>query len=178
VTAAPGARVTLPTETARLRLRSLTADDTAALHRIYGDPETMRYIGSSGRPTADLEATGRSLAFLLDHQELHGFSLWAVDEREGDALVAICGLLLVEGRGPEVEAAYLVRRDRWGRGYATEALREVLRIGGETLGLKRIVALSYSENEASRHVMDKAGMHPDGTLEAYGRRMLRHAWEA
>jgi ribosomal-protein-alanine N-acetyltransferase len=178
VTAVPRPRAALPTETPRLRLRRLTADDTAALHRIYGDPETMRYIGSSGRPTADLEATGRSLAFLLDHDELHGFSLWAVDERDGDPLVGICGLLLVEGRGPEVEAAYLVRRDRWGRGYATEALREVLRIGHEVLGLRRIVALSYPENEASRHVMEKAGMHPDGTLEAYGRAMLLHASRA
>lgn len=87
------------------------------------------------------------------------------------------GLLWVEGHGPDVEAAYLIRRDRWGRGYATEALRAVLRIGHE-LGVERIVALAYEENDASRRVMAKAGMRADGTLEAYGRTMTRHAWVA
>ena len=39
---------------------------------------------------------------------------------------------------------------------------------------ERIVALAYIENDASRRVMEKAGMRPDGTVEAYGRTMTRH----
>ena len=76
-----------------------------------------------------------------------------------------------------MEAAYLVRRDRWGRGYATEGLREALRIGHEELGLERIVALAYPENHASRRVMEKAGMQPDGTVMAYDHEMTRHVSE-
>ena len=167
-------RPALPVETDRLRLRELHADEVEALHRIYGDAETMRHVGRSRRPTVDLAATGRVAAFVLRHAELHGFSMWAVDERDGDALVGIAGLIWVEGHGPEVEAAYLLRRDRWGRGYATEALREVLRIGHEELGLERIVALAYPENDASRHVMEKAGMRADGTAESYGSTLTRH----
>jgi [ribosomal protein S5]-alanine N-acetyltransferase len=168
------ARPRLPVETARLRLRGLVDADAERLHDIYGDAETMRFVGRSGSPTADLEATRRSLAWLRRHDELHGFSLWALDERDGERLVGIAGLLWVEGHGPEVEAAYLVRRDRWGRGYATEALGEVLRIGREELGLERVVALSYPENDASRRVMEKAGMRFDGDVDAYGRTMRRH----
>jgi ribosomal-protein-alanine N-acetyltransferase len=67
-----------------------------------------------------------------------------------------------------------VRRDRWGRGYATESLREALRIGHGELGLERIVALAYPENAASRRVMEKAGMRADGTVTAYGHEMTRH----
>ena len=90
-------------------------------------------------------------------------------------LVGVAGLALVDGEGPDVEAAYILRRDRWGRGYATEALRAVLEIGHEQLGLGGIVALGISEgNDASRRVMEKAGMRPDGTVEAYGRTMTRH----
>ena len=168
-------RVSLPIETDRLRLRSLVDEDVAALHAIYGDTETMRFIGSAGRPTPDVDATRRTLGVLLEHERQHGFSLWALDERDGDALVGIAGLLLVEGTGPEVEAAYLVRRDRWGHGYATEALRAVLAMATE-LGLRRVVALAYPENHASRRVMEKAGMVPDGTVTAYGREMTRHSW--
>lgn len=164
----------LPRETERLRLRRLEGTDDERLHAIYGDPEAMRYVGRVGRPTAGLDGTRRSLAALRRHEAFHGFSLWAVDERDGDPLVAIAGLAWVEGRGPEVEAAYLVRRDRWGRGYATEALREVLRIGHDELGLERIVALAYPENVASRRVMEKAGMRAEGSVEAYGRWLSRH----
>jgi ribosomal-protein-alanine N-acetyltransferase len=137
----------------------------------------MRFIGRSGTPAPDSEATARTLAWLMRHERLHGFGMWALDERGGEPVVGVAGLLWVEGHGPEVEAAYLVRRDRWGRGYATEALKAVLRIGHEALGLRRIIALAYPENARSRRVMEKAGMRPDGSVTIYGRPMTRHVSE-
>lgn len=169
------ARPALPRETARLRLRELTDADADAVHVIYGDTETMRYIGASGRPTADTAATARIFSSLVRHGELHGFTLWAIEELGGGELVGLAGLAWVEGHGPDVEAAYLIRRDRWGRGYAPEALREVLSIADE-LGIERVIALAYPENEASRRVMEKAGMTADGTRHVYGRELSRHVW--
>jgi ribosomal-protein-alanine N-acetyltransferase len=166
-------RAALPVETDRLRLRSLTDADLAGLHGIYGEAETMRFIGASGRPTEGLEGTRRVLDWLQREEAQHGFGLWAVDERDGDPLVGVAGLLWEEGHGPEVEAVYLVRRDRWGRGYATEAARAALEIGHGQLGMPRIVALAYPENVASQRVMAKAGMRPDGETTAYGRQMVR-----
>ena len=172
-------RPALPVQTDRLRLRSVEAGDAERLFEIYGDAATMRLVGRTGRPVADLEATRRAVEAIRRHEQLHGFGLWALDERDGERLVGVAGLAWVEGHGPEVEAAYILCRDRWGRGYATEALRAVLGIGHGQLGLERIVALAYLENDASRRVMEKAGMRPDGTVEAYGRTMTRHvsgAW--
>jgi len=171
-------RASLPADTERLTLRELIDADTPALHRIYGDAETMRFVGRTGKPTADLEATARVIDFARRHAELHAFSLWALGERDGDPLVGVAGLVWVEGHGPEVEAAYLIRRDRWGHGYATEALRQVLRVGHGELGLERIVALAYPENDASRRVMEKAGMRADGTMNAYDRELTRHVSES
>lgn len=167
-------RPTLPVETERLRIRSLEVDDAVRLFEIYGDAATMRYVGRTGRPIVDLEATRRAIETIRRHVRHHGFGLWGIDARDGEPLVGVAGLAFVEGHGPDVEAAYILRRDRWGRGYATEALRAVLEIGHQQLGLERIVALAYVENDASRRVMEKAGMVPDGTVEAYGRTMTRH----
>jgi len=169
-------RVELPIRLERLVVRALRDDDgdLERLHAIYGDAETMRFVGASGRPVPDPEATRSVLRHLLQHDDLHGFSLWALDEIDGEPLVGIAGLAWVEGHGPDVEAAYLLRRDRWGRGYATEALRAVLRVGHEQLGIERIVALAYPDNAASQRVMTKAGMCPDGTQHAYGRDLARH----
>ena len=151
--------------------------DIDRLHAIYGDAETMRFVGATGRPLPDIAATHRLLRRLRDAAGLHGFTLWALDELDGDPLIGIAGLAWVEGHGPEVEAAYLLRRDRWGRGYATEALRAVLAAGHDQAGLQRIVALAYPENVASQRVMAKAGMRPDGVQAAYGRDLVRHASE-
>ena len=120
------------------------------LFEIYGDAETMRYVGRTGRPIVDLEATRRAVDAIRRHERHHGFGLWAMDEREGSPLVGVAGLAWVEGHGPDVEAAYILRRDRWGRGYATEALRAVLEIGHEQLGLDRIVALAYPSRTTPR----------------------------
>ena len=166
-------RAELPIETDRLRIRSLAESDLDALHAIYGDAETMRYIGRWGRPTESPEGTARVLAWLQRHEALHGFGLWALDERDGDPMVGVAGLLWEEGHGPDVEVVYLVRRDRWGRGYATEAARAALEQAHGPLGLPRVIALAYPDNLASQRVMAKSGMRPDGETEAYGRRMVR-----
>jgi ribosomal-protein-alanine N-acetyltransferase len=160
--------IRLPIETDRLRLRRLTETDVDALHAIYGDAATMQFVGASGRPTADLDGTRR----VLDRE--HGFGLWAIDERDGEAMVGIAGLLLVEGTGPEIEAVYLIRRDRWRRGYATEALRAVLEHGHDDLGLRRIIAIAWPEHDRSLRVMERAGMLADGEVTAYGRPMRRY----
>jgi len=168
---------TLPIETDRLRIRSLTEDDLSGLHAIYGDAEMMRYVGAHGRPTDDLEASRRVLDWLMRHERLHGFGLWALDERGGEPMVGVAGTLWEEGHGPEVEVVYLVRRDRWGRGYATEAARAVLEIARDDLAIPRVVALAYPENGASQRVMAKVGMRPDGEVTAYGRPMVRFVSE-
>ena len=82
-----------------------------------------------GGPTQTLEETQRRLAKIIEHQEKHGFSLWALIHKETGNLIGDCGLILVEGRGPEIEISYDIAYKFWGRGYATEAARECLGVG-------------------------------------------------
>jgi RimJ/RimL family protein N-acetyltransferase len=160
-----------PPRTARLVLRELAAADADALHRIYGDEEAARYLGAGGGARSR-EQTERTLESLLQHRRRHGFGLWAV-EAEG-AVVGVCGLMLVEGVGPDVELVYAFERPAWGKGYATEAAGACLEAGFGALGLDRIVALAYPENTASINVMRKLGMRPAGTAFVYGRRLVRY----
>jgi ribosomal-protein-alanine N-acetyltransferase len=68
----------------------------------------------------------------------------------------------------EIEVGYAFGKDAWGRGYATEVARALVRWGFETLELERIVAVAYAENAASRRVMDKLGMRFEGVRYIYG----------
>jgi RimJ/RimL family protein N-acetyltransferase len=163
--------------TARHQLRLLRRQDAGPLQRLYGDAEAMRFVGSDGMPrTADQTEAG--VALLIEHQRRHGFSLWAVVDRESGEVIGVAGLVLVELIGPEVEVVYELVREHWGKGIATEVGRACLDVAFGQLGLRQVVALSYPENEPSVRVMQKIGMTADGEFEAYGRRMVRYVADA
>jgi ribosomal-protein-alanine N-acetyltransferase len=161
------------TATERFELRLLVPEDAEPLHRLYGDPEAMRYVGADGRARTP-EQTAAGVGRLIGHQQQHGFSLWAVTERETGEVVGVAGLVLEDFEGPEVEVVYELQRDAWGRGIATEAARACLDVAFGQLGLRRVIALAYPENAPSVRVMQKIGMAPDGEVETYGRRMVRY----
>ena len=133
----------------------------------------MRYIGA-GDGVRTREQTARGIRRMMEHQESHGYSIWVVADRGAGEVIGNCGLVLVEWVGPDVELAYMIRRDRWGEGIATEAAAACLEHGLGPLGLERVIGLAYPENVASHRVMEKAGMRRVGLVTAYGARMVRY----
>ena len=160
-------------ETRRLTLRTAEPGDLGAMQALYGDARTMRYIGA-GDGVRTREQTARGIRRMMEHQESHGYSIWVVADRGAGEVIGNCGLVLVEWVGPDVELAYMIRRDRWGEGIATEAAAACLEHGLGPLGLERVIGLAYPENVASHRVMEKAGMRRVGLVTAYGARMVRY----
>jgi ribosomal-protein-alanine N-acetyltransferase len=62
---------------------------------------------------------------------------------------------------------YTISRAYWGQGYATEAVRELVRFAFEEMGLVRLEALCLPGNQASVRVLEKAGMQFEGLLHGY-----------
>jgi [ribosomal protein S5]-alanine N-acetyltransferase len=87
------------------------------------------------------------------------FSLWATIHKSDDRLIGRCGLLAwdLEGR-KETEVGYMIAREFWGRGLATEAARAIRDYGFERLGFERLISLIRPENERSQRVAIKNGM--------------------
>lgn len=146
-------------ETARLLLRPMRADDAGDLLGIFGDPTVMASFGVAPFDRAQMDAWVRRN---LDHQERHGYGLFAVILNESGLLVGDCGLehTEVEGR-PETELGYDFRGEHWGRGLATEAATAVSDFAFATLDLRRLVSLIRQGNHASRRVAEKVGMRLD-----------------
>jgi [ribosomal protein S5]-alanine N-acetyltransferase len=164
VGASDGARI----ETERLILRPLALADLGPMHDVYGEREVMRYIGSGGSHSETVDDSERRLQRLIDHQEAHGFSLWAVTDRDSGTVMGDAGLILLGHRGPEIELGYRLAKPYWGKGYATEAAAAWLAHGFGELGLERIVAVTHPENLASQRVLEKVGMQPAGTTSYDG----------
>jgi RimJ/RimL family protein N-acetyltransferase len=117
----------------------------------------MRWIGAGDAYSRDVAESEARLEQLIAHQERHGFSIWAVTERDSGSVLGDAGLVHWAHRGPEVELAYRLGKAHWGQGYATEAARAWVEAGLGDLGLGRIVAATYPDNIASRRVLEKSG---------------------
>lgn len=151
--------------TPRLLLRPFIPEDVLLVHSIYSDPEVMRYVATG--PMADLAYTRRLVDDYSDHQLQHGFSFWAVTERESGALIGDAGLYRTPAG--EVELGYTLGKPWWGRGYATEAAGTWLRVAFEELGVDEVVALAEPANVGSLRVLEKLGMQRAGERMAFGR---------
>lgn len=172
-------------ETERLVLRPLAMDDLDALAAFYADPEVMRYIGKGGG--VDRERTRQSLERTIGAYEADGFGQLGVERKEDGALMGRCGLLVwdtadwsitrvLDAKGTrEIEVGYLLGREYWGHGYATEAATAVRDWALTSIGIERLIALIYPENEQSISVALKLGMEPDGEVEIFGSRVTRYA---
>jgi ribosomal-protein-alanine N-acetyltransferase len=138
---------------------------------LYGDPEVATWLG---RPAMDRGQALERLERHIDHQRRHGFSVWAVVEKESGEVVGHCGLQHLD-EGPEIEVGWALLPSRWGRGYATEAARAALAYGFGELGLHEIVAVTRPDNLRSQRVMQKLGMTYEGRAVYYGVQQVKYS---
>ncbi len=146
-------------ETERLVLRRFTESDADDLFDLDGDPEVMRYL-TGGKPTPRDKIRDETLPRFLDYYErFAGFGYWAAVERSTGEFLGWFAFHPSEGKDPdEAELGYRLRRSAWGKGYATEGSRALIRKGFAELGVRRVVAETMAVNSASRRVMEKAGL--------------------
>lgn len=149
-------------ETPRLILRDIRMEDIQEYYeRLFSDGDVCRYLLFD--PHQDIGESYEQIQDILRQYEEGKFYRWGITEKGDDSLIGIIGLVRIDEEKEECSFAYLLACDCWGRGYGTEALKEVIRFAFEELELKRIVADHMAENPASGAVMRKAGMTHIGT---------------
>ncbi|HEV2864570.1 MAG TPA: GNAT family N-acetyltransferase [Pyrinomonadaceae bacterium] len=142
-------------ETERLLLREWRPEDAGVLLSMTGDPDVMLHIGDR-RPWESIERAEAWLGRVEASYRERGYGFWAVVEKSSGREIGSCGFGPRPG-AETVEFGYLYARHAWGRGYATEAGREVLRHGFENLGFGEVIACTTPEHAASRRVLEKLG---------------------
>ena len=146
-------------ETDRLVLRWLNVDDAAFILELLNDPSFIKFIGDKG--VRDLEA---ARDYILNgpvaSYEKFGFGLNAVDLKEANAPIGICGILKRDTLPhPDIGFAFLPAY--WNKGYAYEASASVLEHARKTLGIDRVLAITTPDNEASAKLLMKIGLRFD-----------------
>jgi RimJ/RimL family protein N-acetyltransferase len=124
-------------------------------------------------PTTTMEESRERLERMLGYQRDHGFTFWAVTDAESGVLMGDCGLIPLEGKGPEVELGYRFASAHWGKGYATEAATAVRDLGFERYGLDKIYVDVHPDNKASQKVALNIGARRLGRAKHRGHDVIR-----
>jgi ribosomal-protein-alanine N-acetyltransferase len=143
-------------QTPRLTLRPWTLADAPALFTILQEKDILLYFPPTEPRT--LEQVQRYILFHQRHWQQRGYGHWAVVERQSGRLIGWNGLEYLPETS-ETEVAYLLSREFWGRGYASEAALAAVRFGLDQVGLRQIIGLVHSDNIASQRVLEKCGLH-------------------
>ncbi len=155
----------IPTiHTKRLTLRKIDMSDLADMYEYSKDDEVTRFLLWESHKS--IRHTAAYLKLLKKYYAKGLFYDWAVIERESGRMIGTCGFAKIDEVNRCAELGYVLNRKCWGRGYAQEAARAVMKIGFETLDLKRIEARFMTENKASARVMEKLGMRFEGVKRA------------
>ncbi len=156
--------LTYPIETERLLLRPYGAADLDDLFAMHSREDVVRYLYWDVRDREQVTA-------MLERR----MTMTSLD-KEGDALILaaelketrrVIGDVLLKWTSEEHrqgEIGFIFHPDFQGRGYASEATREMLRIGFDELDLHRIIGRCEGQNVASTRLMERLGMRQEAHI--------------
>lgn len=185
--------ISWPVVTERLLLRRATTDDAGAIWSIRSQPGVSDWLTRAAVDRDDF------VAYTTEPRRLA--KTLAVELRDprgtviGDLTISIQDPwaqfeVAEQARGVEAELGWVFAPEHGGRGYATEAVQAAMSICFDQLGLRRVVANCFADNEASWRLMERLGMrrevhtlreslHRSGQwLDGLGYGMLADEWAA
>jgi RimJ/RimL family protein N-acetyltransferase len=147
-----------PKHTERLTLRPVTVDDFKALWQIRRQDSVGQWMTSTSADwdrfaevMGDADRMGKTLVIERDGVVIGDLMLAPEDPW---AQVEVAAL----AKGVQAEIGWCIDPAEEGHGYATEAVRELIRVAFEELGLRRLVAHAFAANEPSWRLMERVGM--------------------
>jgi [ribosomal protein S5]-alanine N-acetyltransferase len=155
-------------ETERLVLREGTESDAdvAFLLELLNSRGFIEGIADRGVRTMEQSRAYMRERLMGSYAE-HGFGMWIVTRKGETTPIGLAGLVCRDIL-PHVDVGYAFLESAWGKGYAEEAARGVLRYAQGPLGLGTICAIINPSNLASRRVLEKIGLRSVDTRELSG----------
>jgi len=152
-------------ETERLILTPLVATDAPFLYRFMSDTEVMAHWD---RPAIeDPDAVDAVVAAEVAEMEAGKAYYWSTRRSVDGAFLGYCELVEIDRRHHQAELGFIIEREAWGQGYATEALAALLAHCASPLGLRRLLARTHVGDARAEHLLQKLGFKPGGYLNGH-----------
>lgn len=153
-------------ETDRLVLKELDQNDSGNLFDILSDPDVTQFYNI---PTFSHLIQAKKLVNRRRDRFYKGQGIcWAIWLKSESRLVGTCGFNAWFKQRQVGDLGYELAHSFWSRGLMTEALKEVVTYGFETLDLLQQRAWVVPENRASARVLEKIGFESQGVQLARG----------
>lgn len=143
--------MSLTINTERLVLRALEPNDAAHIFRLNEDPEVLKYVHDV--PFANVAAAERWISDIGNDLPL-GIGRWAITGNDG---TWIGRSSLRRQENGDVFMGYRLLQEHWGQGYASDAVRAMLRAAFDTHHLPCVLSKIARENRGSIRVAEKNG---------------------
>lgn len=160
MTALPGPKTRLTGE--RCYLRTATLDDCNERYVAWlNDPEVNRFLETRWT-RHDLASVRAFVSDMVQHPDNY---LLAICELRTDLHIGNIKLGPINRTHRYADVSYFIgSRQSWGKGIATDAIREVTRFALDDLGLHRVQAGVYNSNVASARALERVGYRLEGRL--------------
>ena len=148
----------------RLGFRNWEGADLPKMALINADSEVMRYFKS----TQTQDQTMQFIARMQRQFEIRGFCYFAVDTLESNEFIGFIGISEQTYEAdftPCIDIGWRIGKKHWGKGYATEGAKKVLKYAFDELSVDRLLSTAPIVNTASENVMLKIGMQKVKTFE-------------
>ena len=165
-------------ETQRLILRRLATSDAPFILELVNDPDWLRYIGDKGVRNLD-DARAYIENGPMAMYERAGFGLFRVELKTDGTPIGMCGLIRRDTL-PDVDIGFAYLPQYRAHGYGREAARATLDYGKDVVGLKRIIAITSPDNDASGRLLEAVGLRFERSFDISpdDRSVRLYAWTA
>ena len=156
-------------ETERLILRPITLDDVVEFYEMDSQPEVHQYLRDE--PLESIDEAINLINSLHVQYNKFGIGRIAVIDKSTYEFIGWTGFKYIPSETPinnqsdYLDFGYRLRKESWGKGYATEAAMACMKFFNEKLSEFKINAITDVENEVSRHILEKLGFEIQETFE-------------
>lgn len=152
-------------ETNWLTLRQITDQDAEAIFTCFSNDEVTRYYGLENMESIE-QAISMVQTFAALYQEKRGIR-WGIERKDTKELIGTIGFHALAKKHRRAEIGYEIIPAHWRNGFALEAISEAVSYGFASLGLTRIGAVVFTQNEASNQLLVKMGFQKEGVLRQH-----------
>ncbi|SUY47677.1 N-acetyltransferase GCN5 [Clostridium putrefaciens] len=149
-------------ETKRLILREISENDVDGIYKVFSDPAVAKYDWFS-----PIESKDDAIKFIKRYKEEFESGeeiTWGIELKDTKELIGICCLGDFDNGARRSEIGYDLAKDKWNKGYATEAIEAIVKFGLSEMDLNRIEAFITPGNDASVKVLEKLNFTKEGVV--------------
>ena len=148
-------------ETERLLLKNISLDDGEFIFNQFSNDTINRYLYDA-EPLSNMDEAEELIRFYIQ-PEPRSQHRWIIVSKPGKERMGTCGFHCWNQKDRSVEVGYDLCEAFWGKGYMTEAIREIISFAQNQMRVREIRACIYMDNSRSILLAERNGFTFSGT---------------